>query len=218
MRNLDRPGKADGRNRVLSDGEIAKFWAATETLPQMFGAALKLLLLTGQRREEVGQMTWSELNADFSLWSLSGARTKNKLPHVVPLPPAAREIIAGVIRISDTYVFPSNTGVTPISGWSKCKSQLDQAMGDGVPPWRVHDLRRTCVTGMAEIGVRPDVIELVVNHRSGHRGGIAGVYNKAEMMPERRAALEAWERRVVEIVEGKAADNVVPLRGREAAQ
>jgi integrase len=98
-----------------------------------------------------------------------------------------------------------------ISGWSNMKPRLDKLIGPGVPPFTIHDLRRTAVTHMAEIGIRPDVIELCVNHVSGARAGVAGVYNRSELLPERRSALEAWSARVMEIVEGRDA-NVVALR------
>jgi hypothetical protein len=105
----------------------------------------------------------------------------------------------------------TTTGTTPISGWSKTKGRLDAAMKTA--PWRLHDLRRTAVTGMAELGIRPDVIELAVNHISGSRGGIAGVYNRSELLDERRAALERWAKHVAGLVSGKP-ENVVTMRKR----
>ena len=154
---------------------------------------VKLLLITGQRRREVSGMRWSELSDDFTVWSLPPQRTKNKRPHVVFLPPLAREIVASVPRIANAEHLFTTTGTTPISGFSKFKAQLDDAMETN-EPWRVHDLRRTCVTGMAELGVQPHVIEAVVNHVSGHKGGVAGVYNRAAYAPEKKAALELWGR------------------------
>jgi integrase len=107
------------------------------------------------------------------------------------------------------YVF-TNSGKSPVGGWSMIKNRLDAAMGNP-PPWRLHDLRRTFVTGLADLGIRPDVIELAVNHRSGLRGGIAGVYNKSELLPERRAALERWAAHVEVLVAGKPT-KVVSMR------
>ena len=112
----------------------------------------------------------------------------------MPLAPLARELIASVPDLGSDLVFTTN-GTTPVNGWTKVKRRLDARMI--IPPWRLHDLRRTAVTGMAELGVRPDVIEMAVNHRSGSRAGIAGVYNKSELLPERRAALEQWAERIV---------------------
>jgi hypothetical protein len=107
----------------------------------------------------------------------------------------------------------STTGTTPVSGWGRMKRRLDAAMLDiarqergakgAIPAWRLHDLRRTCITGMAELGIRPDVIELTVNHVSGSRGGIAGVYNRSELLDERRVALERWSRHIAGLVAGK---------------
>ena len=92
----------------------------------------------------------------------------------------------------------STNGKTPISGFSKIKYQLDKLME--IPAWQIHDLRRTAVTGMAELGIRPDVIELVVNHISGARAGVAGIYNRSELLPERREALETWAKHVGRLV------------------
>ena len=221
--NVPSPAAAKTRDRVLSADEIRWFWQATEQAdaprvpdaPRPFAPALKLLLLTGGRRDEVGGMTRDELHDDVS-WHLPGARTKNGKPHVVPLPSMARDLIpAG----EGKFVF-STTGDSPVSGWSKTKDRLDAAMLEiarkergqkfELEPWRLHDLRRTCVTGMAELGIRPDVIELVVNHISGTRAGVAGIYNKAEMMPERREALNRWARHVTGLVAPRP--NVVSMR------
>jgi hypothetical protein len=107
-------------------------------------------------------------------------------------------------------VFTTN-GKTPIAAWSRVKKQLDSAMGKGVPAWRIHDLRRTAVTGMVELGIAPHVVELVVNHISGARAGVAGVYNRANMIDERRAALERWAAHISGLVSGTG-DNVVTMK------
>jgi integrase len=176
------------------------------------------LLLTGARLNEVAGMTRAELHTDGS-WQLPGTRTKNKRGHVVPLPPLARDLIA-TMPDGDGLVF-STTGTSPVSGWSRMKRRLDAAMlalarkergaKFTIAPWRLHDLRRTAVTGMAELGIRPDVIELTVNHVSGHRGGIAGVYNRSELLPERKAALGRWGQHLAGVVAGQAGANVTQL-------
>jgi integrase len=211
---LKRPKPPTARERFLTEDEIRKFWLATDQVGEPFGSALKLMLLTGARKREVAGMHRSELSADLSTWSLPGSRTKNKLPHVVPLSELAKGIIAAVKSPSEELVF-STTGHSPISGWSKMKPRLDRLMGEGTPPFTIHDLRRTAVTHMGELGIRDDVIELCVNHVSGRRAGVAGIYNKSVLMAERRAALEAWSRRVMDIVEDRVAANIVALR-REA--
>jgi integrase len=211
---VHRPEASKTRDRVLTNAEINAFWRATdvkEIRPQ-FGAVLKLLLLTGCRLNEIAALHWDELSADGAQINLPGSRTKNHRPHVVPLPPLAQSIIAAMPRIDGCpYVFTTN-GKAPVAIGSKIKNNLDVAMM-GVPGWRIHDLRRTAVTGMAELGIRPDVIELCVNHVSGTRGGIAGVYNRSELLPERRAALGRWAAEVQAIVSGKL-ENVLPMLRR----
>jgi integrase len=172
----------------LTDAEIIKYWAAVNTIEQPFRAALQLLLLTGSRLNEVGGMRRDELGADGA-WTIPGIRTKNHRPHVVPLSPLMREIIAAVPVIEGPFVF-TTTGRSAISGWSKIKTALDSKMG--VPAWRLHDLRRTAATGMAELGTAPHVVEAVLNHISGARAGVAGIYNRAAYAEEKRAALERW--------------------------
>ena len=125
---------------------------------------------------------------DGAAWTIPGERTKNARVHVVSLSPLVRELIASV-GTDNELVFTTN-GTTPVSGWSKIKNRLDAAMQ--IPPWRLHDLRRTCATGMAEIGIAPHIVEAVLNHVSGARAGVAGVYNRAAYLPEKKAALERW--------------------------
>jgi integrase len=205
--SVHRPETPQSRDRVLTDAEIVKFWSAATAERVEFGALLKLLLLTGCRLNEVAGMRRDEI--DGATWTIPGARTKNRRVHVVPLAPLARQLIASVPGNGE-LVFTTD-GRSPVSVGSKIKRRLDQAMK--IPPWRLHDLRRTFVTGLAELGIRPDVIELTVNHISGLRGGIAGVYNRSELLPERRAALERWATHVHGLVAARP-ENVVSLRGR----
>jgi integrase len=210
LQSLQRPEPSQDRDRHLTSEEIVKLWKAVDQIPKPFAAAVKLLLLTGQRRSEISELRWNEMPGDLSQINLAATRTKNKLPHVVPLSSLAQDIIASIPRIECPFVFTTD-GKAPIGGWSKVKKQLDVEMR--IPPWRLHDLRRTAVTGMAELGIRPDVIELVVNHVSGRRGGIAGVYNRSELMAERKNALERWSAHVEGLATGQA-NNVVDLRAR----
>jgi integrase len=208
---LRRPRAAEARERTLTDDEIRKFWAATESLTPAFCNSLRLMLITGQRRGEVAGMRRSELSADGTIWTIPGTRTKNKREHALPLSPLAREIVAGTESIGEDLLF-TTTGTTPISGWSKIKPRLDGMMG--LAGWRIHDLRRTAVTGMARAGADLHVIERAVNHTSGSFGGIVGVYQKHKFAEEVKVALEAWANLVTSIVEGRA-DNVVPITRRE---
>ena len=201
------------RDRVLSDDEIRHVWKATEG-PGAFNAIVRALLLTGQRREEVSGLTWSELDPGFSVWTLPAARSKNGKPHVVPLSEEMRTLLRAQPRLSGTdLVFPGERGV--FSGWSKSKARLDRR--SGVSGWTLHDLRRTMATGLQKLGVRLEVTEAVLNHVSGSRAGIVGVYQRHEWADEKRAALTAWGEHVAAIVEGREAEgNVTPLRARSA--
>ena len=205
---VHRPETPQSRDRVLGNVEIVKFWLAADAERAEFAVPLKLLLLTGCRLNEVTGMRRSELSEDGTAWHIPSTRTKNKRTHTVPLPPLARDLIAGVDTRDSNMVFTTDSK-SPVRIGSKIKRRLDTAMN--IPAWRLHDLRRSFVTGLAELGIRPDVIELAVNHVSGVRGGIAGVYNRSELLAERRAALERWAVHVERLVSGQAA-KVVPIR------
>jgi integrase len=206
---LWHPGAPPSRERVLSDDEIKVFWNATDHVTVPFGAVLRLLLLTGCRRNEVNGARWSEL-ADDGSWTIPTSRAKNHRVHVVPLSPLAQDILSKVARVEGDLVFTTN-GRTPVSGWSKIKAALDEQMK--VPPWRIHDLRRTVATGMAELGILPHIIESTLNHVSGSRAGVAGVYNRSELLPERKAALLRWSQHVEGLIRGDK-DKVVTLKRR----
>ncbi|WP_294532951.1 site-specific integrase [uncultured Rhodoblastus sp.] len=196
------------RDRVLTDGEIGLIWRHAGGGD--YGAIVRVLILTGQRREEVGGMLWSELDLDVGIWRIGAARTKNARPHDVPLAVAAVSILKGLIRREGRdLVFGAGDG--SFSGWSKGKSALDGRItnapgqtGEGakLTPWRLHDLRRTCATRMADLGVLPHVIEAVLNHISGSRAGVAGVYNRSSYTAEKKAALILWGDHVAAMVEG----------------
>lgn len=200
----NKPTAETPRDRVLTDSELALVWR--EAGPGEYGAIVRLLILTACRRDEVAAMAWSELQG--STWAIPGARTKNALPHELPLPAAAMTILGGVPRREDRdLVFGSRAG--PFSGWSKAKAELDSRMlavlkaeqgsKTVLTPWRLHDVRRTAATRMGDLGVQPHVIEAVLNHISGSRAGVAGIYNRASYATEKRAALALWADRVVEL-------------------
>ena len=162
---------------MLSDSEIRWFWTACDTLGSPFGPLLKILLVTGARLNEVARMTRHELSEDGSTWVLSGARTKNRRSHVLVLPPLAQEILGEVKIISgEAAIVFSTNGRTPVSGFSKMKARLDREMralaGKDIPPWRLHDLRRTAATGMARAGAGLHVIERALNHVPGALGAL----------------------------------------------
>jgi integrase len=221
----NRPAESTSRDRVLTDAEIGEIWSACRD--DDYGRIIKLLVLTGQRRDEVGAMAWSEIDTDRSLWRIPSSRTKNKRQHVVALPGLALSIIAKADRRTGIdRIF--GKGPAGFGGWSKAKAALDgrifkarqEAAGQRRGPaedmqpiaaWTVHDIRRSVATRMAELGVLPHVIEAVLNHVSGHKSGIAGVYNRATYEREVRGALVLWADYVRSIVEGSER-KVVPLR------
>jgi integrase len=193
------------RDRVLSDAELKLVWNAVPD--DDYGSILKLLILTGARAEEISGLQWSEIDKDAI--NLPGSRTKNKRAHTIPLSEPARAIIASIERGKRIHVFGRDD--SGFYGWAKCKYRLDHKLGDAAAPWRVHDLRRTAVTHMAELGVQPHIIEAVINHVSGHKAGVAGVYNHAAYRQEKREALILWAEHVTALVEGRKAI-VVPMK------
>jgi integrase len=190
--------RANGkRHRTLNDAELRHVWrAAADTGDH--GIIVRLLILTGQRKSEIADLQWSEIK-DGRI-ELPPERTKNGRPHIVPLSPEAGAIIKAVPiwRADSDYVF--GEGKKGFQGWSKAKRALDAKLRK-IEPWRLHDLRRSVVTGMNEHGIAPPhIIEAVVNHISGHRGGIAGIYNVASYLDERDLALQVWGAHVAKVV------------------
>jgi integrase len=196
------------RERVLSDDELRAVWQATSGAGP-FNGIVRMLILTGQRREEVAAMTWDEVSPDLSTWTIPACRAKNAVAHIVPLSPQAQAIVEAaprLVRGEPELVFPGQRGT--FNGYSKSKASLDEA--SGVKDWRLHDLRRTMATGLQKLGVRLEVTEAVLNHVSGSRAGIVGVYQRHEWADEKRAALNAWGGHVAAIVAGReAGGNVV---------
>jgi hypothetical protein len=187
--------------------ELGAIWHATAGAGA-FNGIVRLLMLTGQRREEVAGMTSAELSGDFSTWTVPASRAKNGTTHIVPLSAPAQDLLRNVPRFGE-LAFPGLRG--PFNGWSKAKAALDAK--SGVTNWRLHDLRRTAATGLQRLGVRLEVTEQVLNHVSGSRADIVGVYQRHDFASEKRAALEAWGEHVLAVVEGRTAmGNVVTLR------
>lgn len=179
------------RDRVLSDAELARIWRAARGTAGPYGPIVAMLILTAQRRDEVGGMTWAELSSDLAVWTIPAERTKNGLPSLVPLAPAARTLVETFPRSGRGLVFPGEGGKR-FSGWSKAKGKLDKA--SGVTGWTLHDLRRTAATGLQRLGVRLEVTEAILNHVSGSRRGVVGIYQRHNWATEKRAALEAWSK------------------------
>ncbi|MGI4939346.1 MAG: tyrosine-type recombinase/integrase [Janthinobacterium lividum] len=203
------------RDRVLTDAEAVKVWMAAVADATPYGPIVQLLLLTGQRRDEVRGITWEEVAPDLATWTIPGKRTKNGQPSVVPLSAPAQAILrTRLVAVRDQrrgLVFPGEGGKVMFGNWSKSKSGLDKAAG--VTGWRLHDLRRTVATGLQRLGVRLEVTEAVLNHVSGSRGGIVGIYQRHDWAAEKRTALDGWAAYVLAAVAGADASlKVVPMR------
>ncbi len=194
------------RSRVLSEGELVEVWRACGD--DDYGRIVRLLILTGQRRREIGDLAWGEIDREKRQIELPAARTKNHRPHIVPLSDEAIALLPAE-REGREFVFGRGEG--GFSGWSKAKAELDARIAaarkkagvrKAMPAWRLHDLRRSVVTHINERKIAtPHVVEAIVNHVSGHLAGVAGVYNKAAYLDERRNALTAWGKHVLGLVD-----------------
>lgn len=182
------PGKEVARDRVLTNNELASVIRAGRQIGGAYGGIVEMLALTGQRREEVAQMVGDEIDFNCRTWTLPGSRTKNGKPHIVHLSEACIKLIKRASR-SGSYVF-SISGVRPFQNFTNAKRALDEL--SGVTGWRLHDLRRTCVSGMARLGVPPHVADKILNHQSGTISGVAAVYQRHDFLAERKLALERW--------------------------
>jgi integrase len=190
--------KETSRSRVLNDSELKAVWNACDDTDH--GRIVRLLLLTGQRAAEIGSLRWEEVHGDMIV--LPGTRTKNKRSHIIPLSSPAKAILNGYRVLGRTFVFGRDDS-HGFRGWGVSKQRLDEraAKANGaMPPWVVHDLRRTCATGMIELGIQPHIVEAVLNHVSGHKSGVAGIYNRAAYDTEKREALERWASHVLAVV------------------
>jgi integrase len=204
-----RPKTPPARDRVLSDHELAAVWRATGD--DAFGRVVKLLMLLGQRRTEVGGMAWSELDLEQGTWTIPARRSKNHRAHTLPLSSLALRIIRSVSRLVGRDTLFGDRADSGLTGWARPKAALDARLGDKVKPWTLHDLRRSCATHMADLGVQPHIIEQLLNHHSGHKAGPAGIYNRSSYEREVKAALALWSDHVRTLVEG-GERKVVPMR------
>jgi integrase len=230
-------GEEAPRERVLTPAELRAIWSATAELTG-YDAIVRLLMLTGARRLEVGGMARDELDRERALWVVPAARTKSAREHEVPL---SRQALAIIDEFPDLpkrpYLF-GRGGRTPFSGWSRSKERLDERIArhraeqrlgrplqngekpqdkDRLEAWTLHDLRRSLVTHMAdreELGIEPHIIEAVVGHASGHKSGVAGTYNRAAYREQKKVALQRWADWLEAVVKDqKLASNVIVLAG-----
>jgi integrase len=208
---IEPPKKEKPRDRFLSMDEVARVWDASGLLGYPVGPWVRMLLLTAQRRSEVANMRWVDLDLDAATWTLPASETKAKRAHLVPLAPAAMEIIRAMPEVGD-YVF-STTASGPINGFAKSKRKLDtwlESKGQGLDePWRFHDLRTTASTHLARLGFLKEIRSRVLNH------AVEGVtdrhYTPYDFAPQKRQALEAWAAEVDRAVTGERGDNVVSI-------
>lgn len=195
--------KERSRERVLTDDELGALWAASGGEGYSFGDCMKLLMLSGQRRAEVAEMRWSELDLKKRLWTLPSQRAKNGKQHTVPITDAMLEVLRKTPRFFDSdYVF-TTTGKSPISGFGRVKDRLDKALPEGTEPWIIHDLRRTMSTNMAMLGVPQPVTEALLNHKTGVVSGVAAIYNVYSYADEKREALATWSEHVMKLVRSR---------------
>ncbi len=223
MEGMDAPAKAPSRDRVLTADELRMVWQASGQLGYPFSHIIRLLILIGARREEVASLDWSELNREDAIWSLPSSRSKNGVAARQPLSKLAIAELDGLAQSSSRWpkagLLFTTTGNTPSSGHSKAKTRLDHeiskfAVQEGIAapaPWRIHDLRRTLATGLQRLGVRFEVTEAVLNHVSGSKSGVAGIYQRHDWADEKRAALQAWSDHVERLLTGVDQTNVVQL-------
>jgi len=206
------PVKKEPRDRALKEHEIKTLWAVWAKQAYPFGPLQQLLLLLGQRRSEVAEMLWVEVDSDKRTWVIPASRSKSKREHIVPLSGAAVDILDSLPRFTEgDYVFTSTAGRRPVSGFSKAKTRTDQMLVEhdtAIENWRVHDLRRTCRTGMARLGVPEIVSERVLNHLPQ---GLGKIYNVHEYLDEKAEALTRWAQEVQNITEPPP-ENVVKLK------
>jgi len=210
------PVKKVPRDRALKEHEITVLWAVWSKQAYPFGPLQQLLLLLGQRRSEVAEMLWSEINFQNQEWTIPAERSKSNREHIVPLSDAAVEILENLPRFGDgDFVFSTTNGRRPVSGFSKSKVRTDQMLAERktvIKNWRVHDLRRTCRTGLAKLGVAEIVSERVLNHQVQ---GLVRTYNVHEYMDEKRDALKQWAGHVRDLIEPPP-ENVVRLQSPTA--
>lgn len=202
------PAKEVARDHVLDDQELARVILAARKIGGPYGGIVEFLALTGQRREEVAGLTWEELDLAHAVWIIPKSRTKNGKAHIVHLSEQAMGVLKRVDQ-QGPLVF-SQLGTKPFQDFSRAKSLLDQL--SGVTGWRLHDLRRTCVSGMARLGVAPHVADKILNHQAGTISGVAAVYQRHEFLAERRAALDLWGAHIGQVLGEMSQDRRIDLK------
>jgi integrase len=202
--------KPVARDRVLTDQEIVRVWRAAESMGHPTSAFVRLLILTGQRRNEVAGMKWSEVDLDRSRWTIPKERRKGSIIQILPLAGMTVDLLRAIPRMGDSeYVLPASRPGEHMSGFHKMKTELDRRAG--VSGWRFHDLRRSCAIRLQELGTRIEVTENILGHSSGSRSGVVGIYQLAKFENEMRIGVDAWARRIQTLLGEPVSAEVVPL-------
>ena len=190
-RSIRKPAKEKSRDRVLDDGELKLTWEAADIASGAAGALIKLLTLTGARRNEMAELARDEITADAIV--LPGSRTKNGLQHTIPITPMIRRVLD---TLPSTCKFVLNGTDRPFGDHSGAKEKVAPA----IPPWTLHDLRRSFASGLQRLGVAPHIVELALNHRAGTFSGVAGIYQRHRYTKEVRDAFELWSKHIEALV------------------
>jgi integrase len=208
----EAPKPGDGRNRILDAGELTAAWRAAGEIGFPFGPIVQLLILTGARKNEVAEMTWAEIDVERRVWTLPASRAKNGRKHgdhLIPLSDGAMAIIESLPRFEDgDFLFTHSSGRTPTRDFVVPKVKLGELIAktqrdrEAMQPWVLHDLRRSCASGLGQLKIQPHVIEAVLGHKSGAISGVARVYNRYSYEDEKRAALDRWSAHVEALVIG----------------
>jgi integrase len=216
LRNIETPSREKSRDRVLTIEEAGAIWRATGILAGTYRDFVRVLVLTLQRRDEVAGMQWSEIAPDFTTWTIPAARAKNGRAHVVHLSEPVRAILTALPRHPDCPTVFAAESRKPVSAFSLAKRRIETALateGAALAPWTMHDFRRAGVTWLASAGFPPHICDKLLNQVTGVISGVAAVYQRAEFLPERARALDAWAAAILAAAEGKAEPaNVVALR------
>ncbi|MEQ1671523.1 MAG: site-specific integrase, partial [Hyphomicrobium sp.] len=201
---VKKPAKHGSRARVLTEAELKALWMMLNDEGYPFGVMTKLLILTGQRRGEVTQMRWSQIDMTAKTWTIPAELSKNGREHMLPLSAHAIEVLKSLPHLHDDLLFPARgNDEAVISGFTRAKNRFDKV--SGVSDWTLHDLRRTTATFLGKMETPPHVIERILNHISGSFAGVAGVYNRHPYFDEMRLALNAWGEKVRQLASGAGA-------------
>jgi len=200
--NIKRLSEEKPRERVLTGNELVQVLKAADEMGELLGALIKILVLTGQRREEVTQARWEEIDLMEGLWTIPAARTKNGQPHEIPLARASVDFLESLPRKSSEFLFPGRFGDRPFNGWSRASQRL-LAVANLKTPWIIHDLRRTFATGCGELDVNPFIIKRLLNHSLRREMGVTSIYERSQRRDATRMAVEKWAQHVETLTHGQ---------------